>query len=190
MTDTGITFPHGTLSDAAQLAADAPPRSFASFAVRPLKPPPGQDILPIVYFAVRCASCDNDAFHIGSYPMAAAGPSVGSDVPPEEAPPCPPHRLRCAGCGGVGSIFDPATDGYDGILCGGRSYQKGEREVFTGGAFNLHVTAVYNIGLPELQDLAAQAGGGVKPSDLFDWFNIFGTPVGDDEFFQADYECA
>jgi hypothetical protein len=171
----------GALSQAAVLAAHGPPRSFAAFSLTPVTPPPGPRILPIVYFEVRCRSCGQDQFHVGSFPATELG---------ADSWPLPPHSLKCAACGAAGPVFDPRKDGYDGILCGGCPCEVGESgEAFTPGAFKMHVAATYNIPLDELRELAEEAGGGVKPADLFDWINIIGEAVGEGENFEYDYEC-
>jgi hypothetical protein len=180
----------GTLCQAAALAAEEPPRPFAAFGLTKVDPPPGPRIESIVYLAVRCRSCGEDEFHVGSFATVAPDPSPNPNVAPGETLMCPPFRLRCASCGAENALFDPRTDGYDGVLCGGSAHLQGESEIFTDGTFKIHVAPTFGIGMPELQELAARAGGGVKPTDLFDWINIIGTPAGDDKFFEYDYECA
>ncbi len=180
--------PAGVLDLEAALAATDPPRSFSAFALTPLEPPPGDDRLEIVHFAVACKSCGGDAFHIGAHPIVA--PADGGAM--DRANLRPPHRLRCARCGATGMLFDPDKDGYNGVLCGGSDQPSGTGgEIFTPTPMKTYVAPTYNVYLPELQELAAQAGGGVKPSDLFDWINIIqADPPGDTYALELDYECA
>lgn len=180
----------GTPSPEAALAAREPPASFSAFDLHPIEPEPGPDALINAFYSVSCKTCGRDDFHFGSFPTTATDPSPHHDVEPGGAVLRPPHRLRCAHCGSTAPIFDARTDGYDGILSGGGPYQSGVTgEVFGGAPCKVEIYATYNIGLGELQELAAAAGSGVKPTDLFDWFNILLTPTDGGEPFELDYEC-
>ena len=177
----------GVLDLEAAEAARDPPRSFSAFAVTPLAPPEGDDRLIMVHFAIACKTCGHDAFYVGAHPLVA--PADGGAL--DETNLRPPHRLKCANCGATGMLFDPNTDGYNGILCGGSDQPSGQvGEIFTPTAMNTYVAPTYNVYLPELTELAAQAGGGVKPSDLFDWINIIQAAPGADAYaLELDYEC-
>jgi hypothetical protein len=181
----GLTIEPGVLVEAAALAADAPPKAFSSFDLTPLRPADGPRMVPWIFFSVRCKSCGLGDFHVGGYPSNVPNDAAG------DKPLLPPHRLKCANCAATSAIFDPRTDGYDGILCGGTGHPCGENgETFTSGAFTVHAGATYNIDLAELQDLASQAKVDVGAQDLFDWVNIVGDPVGKGEPFEYSYECA
>jgi hypothetical protein len=181
----------GTPSTEAALATREPPASFSAFKLEPIVPEPGPDHVNNAFFAVRCKTCGEDDFHFGSFPAVAPDPSPQYGVEPGGIWRRPPHRLRCAHCGATGSIFDTRTDGYDGILNGGGPYDSGSTgEVFGDAPAKVEVFATYNILLDELKELAAAAGQGVKPTDLFDWFNIVVTPNDGSKPFELDYECA
>ena len=182
-----LKMPAGVLDREAALAAREPPRSFAAFALTPLVPPEGAKPLNIVHFAIACKACGHDAFRLGAH-LVSRPPD---DQPVHERALRPPHRLKCANCAAVEMLFDPRTDGHDGILgLAGEAPSAGE-EAFLAVAMKTYVAATYNIQLSELQEIAAEVGNGVKPSDLFDWINIIQSePDADSYFLELDYECA
>ena len=141
-------------------------------------------------FAVGCKSCGGDDFRLGSYVEVVPDPSPYPQKAPGQKMLRPPHRLKCEGCGAVGTIFDARTDGYDGILNGGGPYPSGTGdERFTDVVCKIVVGATYNIELEELQDLAASAEPPVKATDLFDWINIIAT-TDEGGRMELDYQCA
>jgi hypothetical protein len=143
-----------------------------------------------VDYAVSCKACGNDSFHVGWFPLATPDPSPYFEVLPGEIIERPPHRLRCAGCNTVETIFDARADGYDGLLNGGCGYESGEvDETFTPAPHRVVVSPVYNIELSELEALAHEIGK-IKPTDLFDAVAIAATPVGGGPTIELGYECA
>jgi|HubBroStandDraft_2_1064218.scaffolds.fasta_scaffold112296_2 hypothetical protein len=180
----------GLLYEAPELAASDPPRSFSAFALTPLPPvaQQGMKYLPWISFAVRCKACGGDDFRLGS--RIEADPELSRQAPSNPTLLRPPHRLKCESCGAIETVFDPQTDGYDGVLSGGAGRQavQGE-ERFTKAVCKIELGATYNIDLEELKSLAAAAGPPVKATDLFDWINIIATAP-DGEPLEVDYECA
>jgi hypothetical protein len=86
-------------------------------------------------------------------------------------------------------LFDGRTQGYDGVLCGGCILESGEQgEEALPNRFTVLVSFFYNIDLDELMELAGEAS--VRPSDLFDWIVIRGSPVGSGDIVELSYECA
>jgi hypothetical protein len=186
MTETGPA----TYRPSAARALVDPPRSLSGFSLEAL-PAPDPGYNPWAHFAVRCKACGDDAFHVGAYPTTAWDPSPHADVAPGETLLRPPHRLRCADCGDVSTIFDARTDGYDGVLNGGCRYESGESgEVFSEGRYRVAADPTYNIELEELEQIATQVGGGVKATDLFDWINIHAESLDGGEAIDFGYECA
>ena len=106
----------GTLYEAPELAASDPPRSFSAFALTPLPPvaQQGMKYLPWISFAVRCKACGGDDFRLGS--RIEADPELSRQAPSNPTLLRPPHRLKCESCGAIETVFDPQTDGYDGVL--------------------------------------------------------------------------
>jgi hypothetical protein len=177
----------GTPRPEVDLAAREPARSISAFTLQYQPPPPGPRYLEIAYFLVGCRSCGHDEFHLGAYPTSPPTSWAAPDKPIL----LPPHRLRCARCGSTNMLFDPKTDGYNGVICNLSAVAPGgPEEMFSPTPLKTHVTSSYNIDLPELQQLAAEAGNGVKATDLFDWINIIQSAPEQDYYLELDYECA
>jgi hypothetical protein len=140
-------------------------------------------------FALRCKNCQHNVFRILAFPMRVPDPSPYYDLSPGEMLHRPPHRLRCTSCGAEAPLFDIRKDGYDGVFGNATGYESGEEgEAPIPGEHNVVVAFLYNIELTELRQLAAEAN--VNPSDLFDSFNVVGTPASSREPVHLDYECA
>jgi hypothetical protein len=181
----------GVLTREAAFATDHPPQSLSAFRLTALDPPALETPINWAAFALRCAACDGQHFQVGSFPIFAPDPSPFYEVLPGQRVDRPPHRLKCAGCGAIETVLDVRKHGYDGRLNGGAAYESGVvGEEFTDSLFRIIVTPHYNISLEELTELAPQAGPGMTASDLFDWFNIIGKPVGAAAEFEWSYECA
>jgi hypothetical protein len=177
----------GTPRPEVELAAQEPARSLSAFALEYQPPPSGPKYLEIAYFAVSCRSCGNDAFHLGAHPTSPPTSWANAD----RAILLPPHRLKCARCGATEMLFNPKTDGYNAILCGVSDLRPGgPEEMFSPTPLKTYVTSSYNIDLDELQELADQAGNGVRPPDLFDWINIIQSTPEEDYHLELDYGCA
>lgn len=176
-----------TLGREAAVAAHDPPKSFLAFSLTPVIPPEGPEVRPLVYFAIACKGCGHDAFHLGAFPSAAPQDWSAVDEPVLR----PPHRLKCGRCGATSTIFNPLTDGYNGVLCGVSDLARGgPDEAFAPVPLKTYVAATYNIALWELEDLSAEANGDVKPTDLFDWINIIQSTPDKDFHLELDYSCA
>ncbi|MDP3736380.1 MAG: hypothetical protein Q8R02_03265 [Hyphomonadaceae bacterium] len=174
-------------NESATFAAGQPPSCIAGFKHR-LLPLMESDFEGSAKFSLAC-QCGADAFAILSHPLIAPDPSPYYLVEPGEVMFRPPHRLRCASCGVITPVFDAKTQGYDGVLNGGCSYESGDQgEQAAAGAFRITVWFFYNVGLDELEEYAAEAS--VSPSDLFDSFGLTGEPVGEGDPFEVNYECA
>lgn len=142
-----------------------------------------------VDFALTCRSCDASAFVIFGFPIVAPDPSPYYAIEPGQTFFRPPHRLRCSSCGAEAALFDVRTQGYDGVLNGGGSYESGtDGEAPIAGQFKVTVAVCYNAEFEELSELAEEAN--VSVSDLFDWITITGTPVNGGENIELSYECA
>lgn len=142
-----------------------------------------------VDFALTCTPCGANGFQILAFPKVVPDPSPYSAIEPGQTLFRPPHRLKCTSCGHVHDLFDIRTQGYDGILNGGGSYESGtDGESPIPGSFSVVVSVCYNVELDELSELAEEAG--VNPSDLFDWLTISGTSFSGGENVELSYECA
>lgn len=101
----------------------------------------------------------------------------------------PPHDLACTACGARSGVFDAKSQGYDGALNGGCSYESGSgAAAFVTGAFTVVVTLTYNIALSELEEIGAEEE--VEPADLFDGFQLQGLSSDGGQPFEIVYECA
>jgi hypothetical protein len=172
-------------NDAAAAAARQPPTCLAGFSMFLL---PAHHEVSVDY-EVRCRTCSEGRFHISGFPIVAPDPSPYFAVAPGETVWRPPHSLMCAHCGAGGRVFDARTNGYDGVLNGGCSYESGntgERDLE--GVFKVTIALAYNTELPELLEAAQEAKVGM--ADLFDWFTISGEPVDGGRPIELDYECA
>jgi hypothetical protein len=142
-----------------------------------------------VDFRLACKQCGGGTFRILSHPLIAPEPSPYFEVAPGEVIYRSPHRAECVRCGEVGSIFDGRSDGYDGVLNGGCSYETGAGDMVSRSAeCAVTVSLTYNCDLAELREFAVEAG--VHPADLFDWIAIVGQPTDGGVGFAVDYECA
>jgi hypothetical protein len=167
------------------IAARQPPACLAGFSLSLL--PSHQEVS--VEYDVRCATCGGGRFHISGFPIVAPDPSSYFAIAPGETIWRPPHSLKCAHCGAGGRVFDARTNGYDGVLNGGCSYESGEAgERDVEGVFKVTIALAYNAELPELLEVAQEAKVGV--ADLFDWFTISGESTEGGPSVVLDYECA
>lgn len=86
-------------------------------------------------------------------------------------------------------MFDARTQGYDGVLNGGCTYESGETgEEPREGEFAIRIEFIFNIETDELNKISAEES--VNPADLFDALDIVATPVGEGAEFSLSYECA
>lgn len=142
-----------------------------------------------VTFSLTCKACASSTFVIFGFPLVAPDPSPYYMVQPGETNHRPPHKLKCASCGAEGQLFDVRTQGYDGVLNGGCSYESGtDGEAAIPGEFRVVVQVLYQAELDELAEFAREAN--VNVSDLFDGLTIVGTSVGGGESIFLAYECA
>lgn len=173
---------------AALEAENTPPSCLSGYVTELRALMPGQLKLS-VEFALSCSGCGARSFRLLGHPVVVPNPSPYFGLKPGEILFRPPHRTECASCGRMDDLFDIRTQGYDGVLNGGGSYESGtDGEAAMPGRFELVVTFYYNIELDELQPYAQE--GGVNPSDLFDWISIVGTALDDGEKVELSYECA
>lgn len=177
--------------DRAPSAAEAektPPHVVANFRSIALPMVPGAlDV--VVDFQLACLACSAETFHISAFPVVAPNPSPYFDVQPGETLYRPPHNLKCVLCGAEASLFDVRTQGYDGVLNGGGTYESGtEGKAFMPGLFHIVVSLAYNAELAELRELADEAS--VRASDLFDWIAIHGKATDGGQNIELSYECA
>jgi hypothetical protein len=186
---SGRSINMGPWAPAAALAAKEPPASLGALSIVPLSPDDKSGTSITVDFAVSCKQCRQAAFRISAFPKVVPDPSPYAQIAPGETFWRPPHSLKCVNCGAVGRAFDARTDGYDGILNGGCSYESGnEGEAFVPGVFKVTISATYNVELYELTEISETVK--VRPPDLFDWFVIHGDPVDGGKPFEVGYECA
>lgn len=169
-------------------AVKTPPSCLSGFNCTAL--PLGEGSLDLaVDFALTCQSCCANAFVIFGFPMVAPDPSPYYSIEPGQTFFQPPHRLKCTSCGAEAALFDVRTQGYDGVLNGGGSYESGtDGEAPIAGQFKVIVAVCYNAEFDELSELAE--GANVSVSDLFDWITITGTPTSGGENIELSYECA
>ncbi|HEX4862034.1 MAG TPA: hypothetical protein VFV07_12415 [Rhizomicrobium sp.] len=140
-------------------------------------------------FKLFCKGCGHTAFRISSFPKTAPNPSPYFGIAPGQVLLLPPHDLVCGGCGTRARLFDARSDGYDGVLNGGCTYESGEGEdALSGEEYVFVIGFGYSIEWSELAELAQEAG--VDPADLFDSIVIGGTSPGGGQDFSLDYECA
>lgn len=157
------------------VAAMHPPRSLSGFALAAefLEDPVLASIF--VVFRLACKDCGGGRFRLFSFSEA------------DEL--LPPHSAECVACGRRAQIFDPRTDGYDGVLNGGCAYRSGNGNPVAGpGELTLKIGVGYNIDPVELAELGTQYD--VHPSDLFDAINICAYAADGTDEFDLIYECA
>ena len=175
-------------SPAAAEAVRIPPSCLAFFSCIP-RPLEREGMADTVDFALKCHTCAADTFQILAFPLVAPDPSPYSGIEAGQTFFRPPHRLRCTTCGTEGPLFDVRTQGYDGVLNGGCTYESGDKdESSIPGDFRIVVSVFYNIEIEELKEIAREAG--VNVSDLFDAIAIFGSKVGIGDDIELSYECA
>lgn len=169
-------------------ATTNPPSCLSGFDCTPL--PLAESGLDLaVDFALTCQSCDAAVFEIFGFPIVAPDPSPYYAIEPGQTFFRPPHKLRCVSCDAEADLFDIRTQGYDGVLNGGGSYESGtDGEAPIAGHYKVTVAVCFNTEFDELSELAEEAN--VSVSDLFDWITITGTPVNGGENIKLSYECA
>jgi hypothetical protein len=132
-------------------------------------------------YTLECASCGDSIFRIQEI-SGECGPFGVAGV--------------CENCGHDVAIFDATCDGYDGSLAHlmfmaiGRSQSplldKSSQPVMPG-----RLLAEISFSVPQNEVLEFAAEKGAAPHDLFDWFNIYVSPVGHDDWKSVwDFECA
>lgn len=164
------------------------PRALSNFRSITIPLAPGAlDI--VVDFKLSCLTCSAEIFQISAFPLVVPDPSPYAQVRPGETLYRPPHTLKCVSCGAEHPLFDVRTQGYDGVLNGGGTYESGtDGKEFMPGRFHVVVAFTYNTELEELRELAEEAR--VRASDLFDWIAINGTATDGVPNIELSYECA
>lgn len=172
----------------AELAAQSPPSCLSCYELVVL-PPVQAEADAEVIFALACKACGGDVFELLGFPKVAPEPSPYFGIAPGQTFFQPPHSLRCTRCGDRGTLFDAETQGYDGVLNGGCSYESGTgTDAPMPGKFKVEVGFIYNIDLEELQEIADEDN--VSVPDLFDFIRIVGKNEADAPDIEIAYECA
>ena len=143
-----------------------------------------------VTYLLTCSECTGgDMFSVSFYPKVAPDPPPYAGVAPGDTVKFAPFGSRCVQCGSSRIIFDPRTDGYDGVLKAGCGDVGAETDpTDETAAATLYVALGYRVPVGDLRSLASEQK--VAPADLFAAIFVRGVAPSGSAIFEEQYDCS